>query len=628
MLNYTEQKMLELKKYKAEQLRDFALELSPKSLQAFLKALPSFKGFRPGKDAGIRLIAFFSRMSHWKTQEWDIMSTLWLRWTESHPSLWRALDVEDELTLKQLLADVLENDRTGRPLIYKLVQNAHLYNLSNQILTIWYQFGPFVPDDYVSAILLMAPSQEQLDLYHRIGTMESELARFGEQLAHLGHFLAKVNENAEGITIIESARHSLESQIAEQQVSLQALTTRADAVDDTVNGLASALKQHESGWRDISERISLLQSSTLDPQQFAAVLSMVSARDEQLRRQEQCFLEIQSVTRRLDSVESQFGQFPMANDREVLEQSPWRGACLTPIQSQWEDKYELLEDPDTVVGHVQRNLNRLGITTQHSRKLGLEIVSALASGQMVTFEGSFAELSAEYCAMSLSGDAVYKIKIPVGLNDGDQIESAVETILNILESRTFPVSVIFIGLNRSSLDAFGSSIKELVIKRLTGLRSRDTLSLLLFATVCDGVANIPYGRELFELGPIFHMDSLSWKNKRSISLGIPGLVMNDTWMALTDDPDTSFDLDDTGVPDWVYHKGGVVWRKQLMATFQMYNTLAKGEKTADVFSALSFGWILPMLILTDMTAVREFLTELDADDRIESLLRLRLGMAL
>ncbi|MCF8568210.1 hypothetical protein [Alicyclobacillus mengziensis] len=622
MINYSQEKRKFLAERSAEELREFALEIPPQKLQDIIGKLTVLKGFRPGKGVPIRLRAFFSRISHWTEREWSIMAQLWLLWTANHSSIWDALGVENPEHFKILVREMLGNGTTRDELMSRVVKSSWDKGLSEAVLRRWHDFGPFVPSEDMDRLLLMAPSENQVKLIHRVISIEKKAIVLDSQVQKQNTVLETMNRNLEHLREPSATVSELHEKIQLLDDISQTSSNNLRAVHATIENLCSQVAAQKSDYETMLDIVSTSDTLRLDGEleSLRSNLSVWKGQSEEI---------LDDLKNRLLELENNDAQ----NERivPVNSSTPNRVGMLADlklplktVRTEWDGDLEIIDNLKLMTEHMSKNLSRMGLKTKDAKKITVETLAALASGQMVTFEGTLATVIAEYSALSLAGESVYKMRIPIGLSDGDQIEQEVAGMLQVLESRKFPVAVIFEGINRSAFEVFGSTIRELVVNRLLKANVNRDFSLLIFSTLSDGDTNLPYGREIWGLGPIFCVDSLGWKESPA-SEAIPGMLLNDSWKRFIESPSNQFDWEELGIPDWVSNKGGVIWRKSLTAAVKAYSKIIEEHNLVRISSDLSFGWVFPFALTSDPGKVNELANEFEMDDRINTLLKIRLG---
>lgn len=476
------------------ELIKFALSIPEAELKNVISELRAFeRGFRPGKDLGVRLHAFFARIHRWQDSDWDIMADIWIKWSEIHllrPS--GLLMSRDEFleTVGRMLNDDLYRALWIKRLIWSRIEKP----LDRSKIRDWLHFGPLCEDPY---------TEEIINLEYSVLTSYLSLR---EQC----HSIAATQDAARtSIMSIQDEIHQIRADLKESAAAndkLSQITNQMAHITSTVDSLAARLDTEMTNLTKETKLSIIMQEEVYE---FKTALANVERTlGQALQKLKE--LEQGQVNGSMYRPEVRSGEIDDKGDLgfgqacvHVKELST--GSTVVPIQ---------LKSLDEALEHVTDNLYHLGIRKPLARRLASEIIAALTAGQIVTFEGTYASTVAECCAISLGATKYYRLNIPVGLVDGSQIEMLVSRWTKQVRSDDSVVAVVIEGLNRSSLEVYGDALSKLVVDRTLYRESAlEHSSLLLFATLVSGPSSIRSIRNTICLGPIFNTEFLGWTDR-------------------------------------------------------------------------------------------------------------------
>jgi hypothetical protein len=169
-----------------------------------------------------------------------------------------------------------------------------------------------------------------------------------------------------------------------------------------------------------------------------------------------------------------------------------------PLAAPGED----ISAPGAALALLEKNLQALGIIRISSRLVAREVLVAASMGQLLLFRGSLAGPVAEAVAVSLGGSDVKVIPVRLGTT----------LPLELPAEGARPGAIIFEGINRSCLDAFGTAIQEQIRSRVFGF-SQERLPVFL-GTLGEGPSCLPLGTHLLGFGPVFDNQARSLSQKK------------------------------------------------------------------------------------------------------------------
>jgi hypothetical protein len=595
-------------------LREIIQLIPEKKLQNAIKILPKEKGFRPGKDTDIRLQKYIARLKRGIKEDWSLMLELWLIYTESHAVFSKVIEFQNRKELEQAIERMLSSVDFLRESITKLVQVAHTENLTQEVLSKWLLFSPFEPDEEIDKLIAIAPSSTENSLKARVSIIEKRIAtmekedKYSKELQRIEKLINKI-----GLDFSVLSSKSVNNQMEALQIKdkLNQLETTVNnikqicnkSIDDLssvrsdLSAVVQKTKENNKNVEEIWANINGNTSRINDLENLENEQDVLSAYVENLQRDFQNKLSALSVSSMALQVDF---------SSQVIKEKM--------IIQNGEEIVDLETEPD-IISHISNNLNKLGIKRPHAKVLATEIRAALATGQMVIFEGSFAQLIAERCASCLTGGQYILLRIPFGLIESISLEKHLRETLNDIELSGGNISVIIEGLNRSAFEIYGTYLKRIISERI--LRIQESYdSVYFFGVTVEGPSTVTPGVEILELGPLLSVDSVGWMDKPAAP-SIIGSIKREDWFSEIH-LQSSDDWEDTLMPDWLLAAGGAMWRRNIIMT-ETYASLLK-ESFDNPLEFCLFGWVVPMILQTNTNQIKNLTDYISNDDRLRLLL--------
>lgn len=632
-VSYPPEKRAFLAEAPTDYLRDLALDIPVSKLQSVLDQLPPVKGgFRPGKDRSVRLSTYFARMNRWSQGDWQLFGRIWLLWTQSHPAIEQVLAITSEERLDLLVTALIEVPEKRREVIMTMILGARGKGLTQEKIRAWYDLGPFPPDPEVTMLCGLAPTAADAAVPDRMSAVEHKVSHIESVYQDLASELKVLSGEARGLMKLPGAITETQNKLRSTEDAMRQVVTRIQEVEEAIGRLIKDLDRQGTGLKLIRSEIGGVQS------QVVAVARDVDhcreAIESSTTRQGALSELVMSLSVQLEEVQAATRQFAMDLEERLTQltivaatrattpnEQPELGPQLPVREIRISDPI-LLENMETVRSHLAKNLYGLGVKLPQAQKLAVEVLSALLTGQLVTFAGSLGSMVAERCAVSLAGAATKVASIPVGLLDGRPLDKFLESCLSESEMGSSPVAIVLQGVNRSAFEAYGDGLRRFVSERILALPDRD-YGVMLFASALDGPSTIPYGKCLAELGPVFDTDALGWLDKTLLP-PTPGTIYRNALLEALALPDIKLDWEETWLPDWLLRSAGVLWRRALLRATSHYMALGLGSalEHGPIPSDLAFGWVLPMILQFRPDEAGGIVESLDLDGRATALLSL------
>ncbi|MFD0675989.1 MULTISPECIES: hypothetical protein [unclassified Paenibacillus] len=597
-------------------LKEFIQGIPDNKLSLVIKPLPREKGFRPGKDIDIRLQKYLMRLKRDNTENWSIILNIWLVYTEGQQVIRNVLDFKNRKELEEVVEKILSTTDFYRDSIASIVQIAHTEGLTKETLQNWLLFSPFEPDEEIDKLLAIAPSNSDLALKGRVTLIEKRI-----------NALELDEKNAKKLSEIDKVINNLQQEIGSQNTKLKSSvadllhlkekTSQVEllagnlnkAISNTMNKDLSSLRNAQETISNKIEHISnklntLIESSS---EYFARINDLEYLENDHM-------LLCAYVENLIKDAEIKKNSSISLFENNIVQKDITISVGFEEINVNNEDQEIIFLDSESIItSHIEKNLNRLGIKLPHARKLAYEIQAALATGQMVTFEGSFASFVAERCASCLSGGTYGLLKIPFGLIESTSFETSLKKLIKDVDSRTNPIAVVIEGINRSAFEIYGGFLKKIITERALRL-NKDYDFVFFFATTVEGPSTLAAGMEILDYGPLFSIDSIGWMDKPALS-SVIGSIDKSTWFSEVLAPQESYDLEDGILPDWLLMASSALWRKNLNTADSYGRKLIETMNAPYEFNL--FGWVFPMLLQLNSSRVEEFMEYLEMDDRLK-----------
>ena len=520
--------------------------------------------------------------------------------------------------LEKLVGELLNSTERRRETIEKIVGNIHTVNITQKALKNWLIFSPLPKDQEVDKLLTFVPKESTVELKSRIIAIEGELKAIRNetveisQLQAMNKLINKINSDVTSkskqlekvtgelgqvinrIIQLEEKKDKLTGELEAQNKVQKSLQTNVSAAVSGNNRLEKELKEVKN---KISEFI------VYEKNQVATISQLKDDNTELNAKVEGLLQEIEMLK----------GQ-KFSNTSNKLEERSYEEIKATVRTHLTSDDVVHLQSFYDAALHLEKNLKLLGIKLYQARQLAREVIATLASGQLVSLQGSLAYLIAERCAACLTGGEFRVIKVPFGCVDSS-LEVVITSLIEESEVSSHPIAVIIEGINRSAFETYGESIRQFLIERIFQMRP-NCHSLFLFATVVEGPSMIPTSSELIELGPVISVDSIKWKDKPA-SKGAIGLIDKAIFDSNSSPSLQDYDWEESIIPHWLYTLGGPLWRKSLIMADAYGRELDSSIDQA--FEFVIFGWIAPMVIHLNSSKLAEFAEFIENDERLRFL---------
>jgi hypothetical protein len=244
----------------------------------------------------------------------------------------------------------------------------------------------------------------------------------------------------------------------------------------------------------------------------------------------------------------------------------------------------------TDLGHcLSENLQALGLKKTAAHIFAEECAAAILSKQAIFLKGGLANRTGRALARCIGGPTSSRIAVPVGLRDGEELRTAIE---QALADRNKDVGAIIVeGINRTALDV----VKEVVSDCLdAGLTNQPRV--VVIGTVTQGPASLEIEPSYLELGPIFDLDCLDWRNSSAAAVEAAASVLHadsdatliGQIMGASIDADEAVRLAACFAP-----QRSPVIERSFARAYRALQFIRSDLKSVTALQSLFFGWLLP-----------------------------------
>lgn len=187
-------------------------------------------------------------------------------------------------------------------------------------------------------------------------------------------------------------------------------------------------------------------------------------------------------------------------------------------------------DPETAVDYATRlsaDLKTGGLGANASACLAREVMAALLAGQIPILIGSFAGLVIDALSRALAGRRTMVIDVPLGLLSDELLTAAVHDAVRL--SDDLQGLLVCRGIDRSALDLYAGGLRDSVARRV--LRNDfESPPLAFLASMCGGPACLPISPGLFDLGPVFDTDTLTYSPREDGRVPLRRAISRKKWL--------------------------------------------------------------------------------------------------
>jgi tetrahydromethanopterin S-methyltransferase subunit G len=330
---------------------------------------------------------------------------------------------------------------------------------------------------------------------------------------------------------LETARSNAPPQAAVKAAdpAIESLSARLDNLDQQVASLQTANSNAvDEAIASIKQRLDAAERSLAETPKndLTDVSSQIKAIEERLDREIAVRLSSTidpDILKRLNDIEETLAELreqaresPSAPSTAAFEAVEPLSATTTPIPI--EPLVLPAKTPPTnastfaaFVAPLSTMFQDLGLKATAAKTLAEELCVALLDGQAVFLKGAYATETARACASLLCHGNAYRLAIPLGLQQGDDLRRSL--LASIVPAEGLLTAIVVEGINMAAFEICKDVLAELATEGASELGRRLGGSLTI-ATITRGVASLPVETSYLELGPVLDLDCLDWRSKR------------------------------------------------------------------------------------------------------------------
>ena len=555
-------------------------EIHHEQLKTAMAILPPLAGFRPGSDAAIqrqirflaqKVAAHRTRKRFTYSPEENALYELWRAWSQSQINdsdivrkLFDNLDEESESSdksehLAAAIKELASGGECARETLKRLVFFSPFENVDDFLVIV--ESARTEAEIARDSTLIELPErlhandarlqilETKLDASDRkVALLKSELEKIRRAVSSLG---AKATEDRAVIGELNQATDSL---IQSSHATDEALSGLKHAIDR----LAERITADERRTGVVAESQGSLQyeiaSALTNMDRLSDQISVYDGRVAQITSEIRfCAAELTSVGERLSQLDRLVARIDQLESMllETAAIKPAKGGATDPNQEEQTPAGARFSSPEAVViveklrlesglsvkslhsvaeilSSLDAALVEAGLKKSMASSFAEEILSAAASEQVIFFRGGFAVDVARKCALSLSGTAVFRVGIPLGLSDPSVLRRRLSNRPGFTPGDV--ASIIIEGVNNSPLDILRDVLLDQVTYRIGGLGCQDPT--LIFASLVDGAGAFPVEPSFLELGPVFDLERMDWRRLRREKLPVLGSLSRADWQSI------------------------------------------------------------------------------------------------
>ncbi len=611
---YSQEAKTRIAKLGSQQIAEFLAEVPLPDRKVAYACVKSVPGFRRGlelelREKGRRFVSALCQTSDKNSKahaaEWAAFSFAWLSWG-NHRFHSQFPGAPDE--------PIVDQREAVAAFIRKLVpeQNVTVCREDVERLLI---FSGFALTDKSAADLSWIPTRSALDQARKAAKIPAEVESLKKQLKSRENEIAELRGTTDAIRAdTESLKLKLADsfcQISEIRVELSEFQSRLGDAQSRNGELARTFEQ-EVG--KLESRLSIATEELKS--EFAHITEMAANLASSVAENQEAVTQLAKVLTSLQEQRADTLPPPPMNDVSVpIATSPNRvpdvqlthhsiateqlGSTVTPI-----------DNAKTALNVIATNLSAIGVRRDDAVLVAATVLAGVVAGQVVQFQGAFAELLAEAVAAALSDRPMLSWRVPLGLQDG----SETNFVLSRISSEGMAAGCIAIlGANKSAFEVYGDRLSTAVARMQLGIKG-PIPNVPLMATFVGGSGVLPPGPEFCCLGPNIDSDSLSWGRANKRTTATIGRLNSGSWTELVEPAKTDEDIEHVirALPNFSFSMK--LWERTARNALLILRRL---DKLVEVGHSGSFlkHWLLPWARANGMKneLLREILPKIDGD---------------
>lgn len=649
-----------LQKLGEESIAAFVGEVSDlKHFVQYLPTVPGFrKNSKAGidrqrKELARRLCTRATKKSGPEDRDYRALYTIWRAWVlerlgERRP-INAAIDAIEEASSGS------DNDTKTKTVDAAIIalftlfqQSSEDGKCSREDIERAFQFSLFDTSQPLRALIEAARSAadirrsaEYAQLPSRLSKDEDDIKAVKAQLTEIGQRLDRLAAAVDGWPIhrtglfsaIEDLRASMEKRLEALEAArpasqpqtadngqAHAITAQSERIDDLSRQL-TALATDSSHTTDslhaaseaverANTRLDAVESALAndDDQAIAALTSQVKTVEERLDREIKVRLSSTvdpAILERLNSIEDALtshvvqepppeAKSPSQSSAEII-----RNASPILVEALPQRVTAASTSVSTFAGIIAplvAMFQDLGLKASGAKILAEEICAALLVGQVVFFKGAYATEAARGSASLLCHGNAYRLAVPLGLQQGDDLRGSLQGKIAITEGLLSAVTIE--GINLAAFEICKDVLAELATDGPSHIAGRFGGALVI-ATIAHGVASLPVEATYLELGPVFDLDCLDWRSKRPDARNMTALALSKTVAHAVRTTLTTKAVETEEpqklVQAFLPKRNPRIEHTALLAFIALAACRKEGELPTPLQS-LTYGWLLPLWI--------------------------------
>lgn len=581
-LTYLPGALQRIKRFGEDAIVTFFNEIPKEKCKGIIELLPSPPGFRPGTNAAVqrqlrslahKIAVYRTPKSFPRSVEEVTLYGLWAAWSESQ--------ITETVIVRELL-DCLEANGQSAQLDKSEQMAAAIKAIieagkcAQEILDRFIAFSPFENIDEFLELAKGAPkaaeierdtailslprilheSEAQMQLLEtkldaldqntsKLRSDSKEIRRAVSDLrAKAAEDRAVINEVKQATNRFIESRKVLEEELARLARAAEPLEsrvavneTRLENVAESQLAFAREVARATISIGQLSEQISACDG------RLAQIETNLRLCVAQLNSQGEGLSKLNELVVRIDQLESMILETGAAESHKVMAIEAGREGQRTPdsgpqlaepaltverLRIEAGLSVKPLRSVAEILSSLDAALVEAGLKKSIAATFAEEILAAATSEQVVFFRGGFAVDVARKCALSLSGTAVFRVAIPLGLTDPSRLRQPLSSRLDTVGNGL--TSIVIEGINNSPLDVLRDVLLDQVSRRVGSIGRQSPT--IIFGSWVDGAGAFPVEPSCLELGPVFDLEQMDWRRLRREKLPVLGSIAAGDWQSI------------------------------------------------------------------------------------------------
>ncbi|TPI51699.1 MULTISPECIES: hypothetical protein [unclassified Mesorhizobium] len=485
------------------ELLAFVNEVTSRTSRELMSVLPSVDGFRKDSAASLPkrkqalLHHFLKKGGAPKAKERADIAYyyLWRAWAEQHlkdvEGLAAMLDAIENATAKDHPQVVTDQPQAEIEALFgSLHEQSFLNHCAAETITRLLQFSPFETTDALERLvssakpLVAVERDRELSLLPKrmqgyeelLKSLQGDVERSSGEVARLAEAVTGLVARPAPVVAEGVLTRALETVLAELAAVRKELETHGEAVARISAAADGRLKAVERSVADLGA----LWSDTED---------RAGKQTAELQQQ------LADITERVGQLGQNASPAPVQTDAPSVASTP--SLRVVPLE-QRPDPIKALATGTEAAALLTSNYVALGLKSPGAAVFAEEVLAAAVTGRVLFLKGSFSTELARATAMALAGNHVVRARVPVGSVDAATLDTDVVATLGKQDGMIG--ALVLERVNNAPFELLADAIADLV---------RDG-SVLVVATLADGVSTFPEQPLYLQLGPVFDADVLDW----------------------------------------------------------------------------------------------------------------------